>query len=81
MERHDDDPVSDLTKRAAAIRTDMGGAERVARMRADDKPTIRDHIDAVLDDGSFRELGTFSRSLRPEDRDSTPGDGKIGGGF
>ena len=31
------------------------------------------------DDGSFRELGTFSRSIRPEDRESTPGDGKIGG--
>lgn len=79
MDSREDDPVGDLTARVAAIRTDMGGTERVARMRADGKPTIRDHIDAVLDDSSFRELGTFSRSLRPEDRASTPGDGKIGG--
>ncbi|MDG2113326.1 MAG: carboxyl transferase domain-containing protein, partial [Actinomycetota bacterium] len=40
---------------------------------------VRQHIDALLDDGTFREIGTFSRSLRPEVRDSTPGDGKIGG--
>jgi acetyl-CoA carboxylase carboxyltransferase component len=57
----------------------MGGAERVAKMRAAGTPTIRDHIAAVLDPGSFRELGTFSRSMRLEDRASTPGDGKVGG--
>ena len=57
----------------------MGSAERVARMQAEGKPTIRDHIDALVDDGSFRELGTFTRSLRFEDRASTPGDGEIDG--
>ena len=73
------DPSDDLRQRAAKIRSEMGGAQRVERMRQDGKPTIREHIDALLDDGSFRELGTFSRSLRPEDRATTPGDGKIGG--
>jgi acetyl-CoA carboxylase carboxyltransferase component len=57
----------------------MGGAERVARMGAEGDRTIREHIDAFLDPGTFRELGTFSRSMRLEDRDKTPGDGKIGG--
>ena len=73
------DPVVDLAERAEAIRRDMGGAAKVAAIRADGQRTVRDHIDGFLDAGSFRELGTFSRSLRLEDRGSTPGDGKIGG--
>ena len=73
------DPVADLRKRQRVIREDMGGAERVAQMRAAGIPTIRDHIDGLLDDGTFRELGTHSRSMRLEDRHNTPGDGKVGG--
>lgn len=73
------DPTDNLHERATKIRQEMGGAERVERMHAQGKPTIRDHIDALLDADSFRELGTFSRSLRSEDRATTPGDGKIGG--
>ena len=73
------DSTDELRARANKIRTEMGGAERVARMATEGKPTIRGHIDALLDEGSFRELGTFSRSLRVEDRATTPGDGKIGG--
>ena len=57
----------------------MGGSDKVAGLRADGHKTIRDHIDAFLDDATFREIGTFSRSMRHADRDSTPGDGKIGG--
>ncbi len=79
MEGHDHDPVAELHERAQRVRTELGGAARVARMRADGVPTIRDHIAAVLDPGSFRELGTFSRSMRLEDRADTPGDGKVGG--
>jgi len=73
------DRSKDLNDRATKIREEMGGADRVAHMHAEGKPTIRDHIDALLDADSFRELGTFSRSLRPEDRATTPGDGKLGG--
>lgn len=73
------DPVAELHERADRIRTDMGGAAKVARMHADGVPTIRDHIDGIVDEGSFRELGTFSRSMRHEDRPTTPGDGKVGG--
>jgi len=73
------DPVADLYERQRRIREEMGGAERVAQMRADGTPTIRDHIDGLLDDGTFRELGTHSRSMRLEDRHNTPGDGKVGG--
>ena len=73
------DPVADLYERRRRIREEMGGAERVARMRSEGTPTIRDHIDGVLDKGSFRELGTHGRSMRLEDRHNTPGDGKVGG--
>jgi acetyl-CoA carboxylase carboxyltransferase component len=75
----DPDLTADLHARAETIRRDMGGADKVARMAEEGDKTVRQHIDAFLDDGTFREIGTFSRSLRPEVRDSTPGDGKIGG--
>ena len=48
-------------------------------MAKESKPNIREHIDTILDKGTFQEIGTFSRSLREEDREPTPGDGKIGG--
>jgi acetyl-CoA carboxylase carboxyltransferase component len=57
----------------------MGGVEKVAKMSDEGDRTIRQHIDSFLDDDSFREIGTFSRSLRVEEREKTPGDGKIGG--
>ena len=71
--------IADLHRRADTVRSQMGGTAKVERMRAEGDATIRQHIDGLLDAGSFRELGTFSRSLRPEDRLTTPGDGKIGG--
>jgi acetyl-CoA carboxylase carboxyltransferase component len=73
------DPVEDLHRRVATVRTEMGGADKVAAMAAEGDRTIRQHIEGLLDPGTFDELGTFSRSLRPEDRGRTPGDGKIGG--
>ena len=36
------DPVADLHERRRRIREEMGGADRVARMRAEGTPTIRD---------------------------------------
>ena len=73
------DPVADLHERQRRIRQEMGGADRVAKMKKDGVPTIRDHIEGLLDQGTFRELGTHSRSMRLEDRLSTPCDGKVGG--
>ena len=73
------DPVENLHAKAEVIRSEMGGKSKVEAMAAEGTATIRDHIDRFLDPGSFREIGTFSRSMRIEDRDRTPGDGKIGG--
>jgi acetyl-CoA carboxylase carboxyltransferase component len=70
------DAVADFRARRDRIRDEMGGTARIDRLHARGERTIREHLDALLDDGSFEEVGTFVRSLRPED---TPGDGKIGG--
>lgn len=71
--------IDEFKDRAATVRTDMGGRDKVERLAARGERTVREQIDGVLDDGSFREIGTFSQSIRPEDRGKTPGDGKIGG--
>jgi len=82
------DPVELLHARAGRVRSEMGGTAAVARLHERGERTIREHIDGFLDtttgsDGversSFEEIGTFSHSMRPEDRAATPGDGKIGG--
>jgi acetyl-CoA carboxylase carboxyltransferase component len=70
---------ADLHQRAEEVRTEMGGAEKITRIHARGGRTVRERIDDLVDSDSFRELGTFSHSKRPEDRLDTPGDGKIGG--
>ena len=57
----------------------MGSKSRLEKMATDGKPNIREHIDAILNKGTFQEIGTFSPSLREEYRNTTPGDGEIGG--
>lgn len=73
------DAIAERRRRADLIRAELGGADAVARLRERGERTIREHLDGFLDEGSFDELGTFAHSMRHEDRDSTPGDGKIGG--
>ena len=73
------DPISRLRARREAVRREMGGSERVERLHARGERTVREHIDGVLDPGSFEEVGTFVHSARAEDAEATPGDGKIGG--
>ena len=74
-----DEHIEALHRRAEVIRTEMGGADKVKRMAAEGDKNVRQHIDGLLDEDSFREIGTFSRSIREDMRDETPGDGKIGG--
>jgi acetyl-CoA carboxylase carboxyltransferase component len=73
------DTLEEFRVRRDRIRADMGGPEKVAALHEDGRMTIRDRIDALLDPGTFVELGTFSHSNRVPDRPATPGDGKIGG--
>jgi len=78
----DEDPEGPITahrRRRSRIVEDMGGADRIAQLHAQGKRTAREHLAALCDPGSFEELGTFAVSERPDDRASTPGDGKIAG--
>ncbi len=63
----------------ATIRDEMGSLDRIDRQHNKGRLTIRERIETTLDPGTFTEIGTFARSERPEVRDTTPGDGKIGG--
>lgn len=73
------DRVAELIARRERVRSEMGGVARISRLHDRGERTVREHIDALVDPGSFEEVGTFVHSLRAEDAADTPGDGKIGG--
>ena len=79
QQRSMDELTEDLEERRRRVRVEMGGAHRVQSLRDRGVLTARSRIDLLLDDGSFREVGTFAVSWNPEDRDGTPGDGRICG--
>ena len=47
-------------RRRQALAHEHGGAERVKRHKAEGKLTARERIDALLDPGSFREVGSIA---------------------
>ena len=49
----------------------MGGPEKVERQHAGGKLTVRERIDALLDPGSFHEVGTLAGRATYEDGDLT----------
>ncbi len=53
-------PELDELRRREALAREMGGAERVARQRAQGKLTARERVDRLLDDGSFHETGALA---------------------
>jgi acetyl-CoA carboxylase carboxyltransferase component len=72
-------PTEQHRARADRIRTEMGGLDKLERLRQRGRSTVRERIAALVDPGSFEEQGTFAFSKRESDRDETPGDGTIGG--
>ncbi|MCZ6627744.1 MAG: methylmalonyl-CoA carboxyltransferase [SAR324 cluster bacterium] len=65
-------------RRAKALA--MGGEEKLAQRKAQGLLNARERIARLLDEGSFLESGLFAFSSgNPEDRDSTPADGKLAG--
>ena len=62
-------------KRALA----MGGTQKLAERKAQGVLNARERIDRLFDEGSFSESGLYAVSSRPEDRESTPADGKVAG--
>jgi acetyl-CoA carboxylase carboxyltransferase component len=57
----------------------MGGAEKLAKRKAEGHLNARERIDCLIDPGSFLESGRYARSHRPEVKHRTPADGKIAG--
>ena len=57
----------------------MGGREKLERRRNAGLLNARERINYLFDKGSFLESGMFAASAKPEDRDTTPGDGKLCG--
>ena len=57
----------------------MGGAEKLAKRKAEGRLNARERIDYLIGEGSFSESGMFAAGIRPEVRDKTPADGKIAG--
>jgi methylmalonyl-CoA decarboxylase subunit alpha len=57
----------------------MGGPHKIEARRAKGLLSARERIDQLLDKGTFKEIGKFATSLRPEDLENTPADGKISG--
>jgi len=57
----------------------MGGADKLAKRRAEGVLNARERIDYLIDPGSFAESGMLAAGIRPEVRDRTPADGKVAG--
>jgi acetyl-CoA carboxylase carboxyltransferase component len=51
--------IAELRARQAAAR-EMGGADKVQTQKAKGKWTVRERVDALLDPGSFREIGSIT---------------------
>ncbi len=70
--------IKELGKRDAEALA-MGGAEKLAKRKAQGVLNARERIDYLLDRDSFIESGRYARSHRPEVKHKTPADGKIAG--
>ncbi|MBW2513425.1 MAG: carboxyl transferase, partial [Deltaproteobacteria bacterium] len=70
--------LEDLEKRRARA-LEMGGKEKIGKQHARGRLSARELIHALLDPGSFLEVGMFNHSDVPGMEDRTPADSKIGG--
>jgi len=57
----------------------MGGPEKLAERKSQGVLNARERVDRLFDAGSFLESGMYAVSNRPEDKTSTPADGKVAG--
>lgn len=68
----------ELEERRQAARQ-MGGPKAIEQLRKAGKLTARERIDALVDPGSFEEVGILARSQHGGLRDRTPADGLVTG--
>jgi acetyl-CoA carboxylase carboxyltransferase component len=73
-----DELIKQLRERTARVLA-MGGAEKLAKRKAEGHLNARERIDYLIDPGSFIESGMFAVAIRPEVRHKTPADAKVAG--
>jgi len=73
-----EEELKELERRRARVLA-MGGPEKIAERTARGLMNARSRIDRLFDPGTFLESGMFAVSNRPEDRETTPADGKVAG--
>jgi methylmalonyl-CoA decarboxylase subunit alpha len=74
---HDDLIAEHERRKAKALA--MGSSRKLAELREQGILNARERIAHLLDPDSFREVGAFAVSERPEARDRSPGDGVVTG--
>lgn len=57
----------------------MGGTDRVRKVHAAGKLTVRERLDILFDPGSFEEMGLLAHSQHPGLEKRTPADGVVAG--
>lgn len=70
--------IQELRERTARV-LGMGGAEKLAKRKAEGHLNARERIEYLVDPDSFFESGMFAVGVRPEVRHKTPADGKVAG--
>lgn len=65
------EPELEEARRRAELAQQMGGPEKVARQHAAGRLTVRERIAALLDDGSFREVGGLAGRAEYSDGELT----------
>jgi methylmalonyl-CoA decarboxylase subunit alpha len=75
---HFDKELKELERRRQEALA-MGGEKKLAERKAQGVLNARERVDLLFDAGTFLESGMYARSNRPEDRASTPADGKVAG--
>jgi methylmalonyl-CoA decarboxylase subunit alpha len=75
---HFDKELKELERRRQEALA-MGGEKKIAERKAQGVLNARERVDRLFDAGTFLESGMYARSNRPEDRASTPADGKVAG--
>lgn len=70
--------IDELERRRRDARS-MGGDEKIKLHHAKNKLTARERLDALLDEGSFTEIGLLGRSQHDVLKERTPADGLVAG--
>jgi acetyl-CoA carboxylase carboxyltransferase component len=73
-----DEELKELEARRRRV-LEMGGEKKLAERRSQGVLNARERVDFLFDAGTFLESGMYAVSNRPEDRASTPADGKVAG--